>query len=124
MSINVINQKVLLKQIQNDLSKILNEFIAEDNGGDTREAMAARVCDLFGDRIPETFDKDKFQVKIDIVENALDITPLNFVSALWLQGMMVSDKEIQGDMHETAIAVYQWENEKMVVTPKSRADLF
>lgn len=123
MSINVINQRVLIKQIQNDVSKILNGYLSENDSKDVREDMVSKVCDVFINRIPETFDKDKFQVKIDINNGALDITPSNFVSALWLQGIMVSDTDISGNTYETSVAIYQWEDDKLVIVPKARVDL-
>jgi len=123
--VKATQHRFIIIKLQKELSKVLKKF--DDENVDSSKTIT-NVSDLLVKTLSilSNFSADLFRFEIceDNKAESLTIKPLNLVSALWLRGLDVALDEIINDRYEDSMAVYFWEDNKMVVAPKDRRDLF
>lgn len=123
--VKAIQHRFIIIKLQKELSKVLKKF--DDENIDSSKTIT-NVNDLLIKTLSilSNFSVDLFRFEIceDNKAESLTVKPLNLISALWLRGIDVALDEIINDRYEDSMAVYFWEDNKMVVAPKDRRDLF
>lgn len=121
----------MMIKIQHKINRALEEF----SGQILDDVTFANIKDVLVDSLIEilevNFNSEEFDVRFDksqIYDGKTEVVPLNFISALWLQGIDISSDSIisteDHQRYETDLAVYFWEENKLVIQPKDRRDLF
>lgn len=122
MSLKIKNKRVLLKKLEGNIAMTLAKYEGQELTQDKIDAMTSGVVEVLGE-VVENFNAEAFEFTIHRDKDKFTIEPNNFITALWLKGVNATINEINNDHYQDAVAVYQWEDDKLVVTPKARADL-
>ena len=120
---NLSTRHIAVK-LQKEVSASLKKYLDDPNDKDIITSVNDLLLKTLS--ILTNFDENLFRFEIckDDKAESLTVKPLNLISALWLRGMNVKIDDIINDHYEDNFACYFWEENKMVVSPKDRRDLF
>lgn len=118
-------------KIQHKINRALEEFSGQMLDDVTFMNIKDALIDSLIEVLETNFNPEEFDIKFDksqIYDDKTEIIPLNFISALWLQGIDIPSNLIivteEHQRFETELAVYFWEENKLIIQPKDRRDLF
>lgn len=122
------NVKVIMRKLQAEMSKILAEYEQGMNDDDAKTKMKGFIIKSL-DQAYNDFDINLFNLNMtpDKTGRTIILEPQNFITALWMQGVQVTTKEIEGKdvYYDGEIATYGWNDDtkQLGVKTNMRMDL-
>ncbi len=116
MEIGKIHIKRMMAMISKDIASLYAEpWDSSDNNQKLARDLSNKIGEYLQKAIGEKLDINylSFKYDLEVATGKLTYIPNNFITALWLNGVNISPKEITEDEVITKTATYRWKDGKL-----------